>query len=286
MSAASVLERVLDVPVVRGTVPTAVPAADCHRVDSGQELIASERRAVFRVPGVAAFFVEDGARVTVEPATESDNSAINTYLHGTVTALLLAQRGKFALHASVARIDGRWVAIGGTRGAGKSTTVLALERRGHAVVSDDVAVIDIVGDHLVHRPTGRPVHVHPVTAQALQLDTTGAVPVERSDSKLSLALGRGTPARLDGIIRLQVGGATELQVRALDRRHAVPAITRNVFRVWMLWQLYQPALFAWAAAVAERAPVHVLHRPRGPWTADGVAAAVEALVAPGAARSA
>jgi hypothetical protein len=241
---------------------------------------------VFRVPDVAAFYVEDGARVTVEPATESDNSAINTYLHGTVTALLLAQRGKFALHASVARIDGRTVAIGGARGAGKSTTVLALERRGHAVVSDDVAVIDIVEDHLVHRPTGRPVHVHPVTAHALQLDTTSAVPVQRSDSKLSLALGRGTPARLDGIIRLQVGGATELQVRALDRRHAVPAVTQNVFRVWMLWKLYRPVLFAWAAAVAERAPVHVLHRPSGPWTADGVAEAVEALMAPGAARSA
>ena len=286
MSAAPVLERVLDVPVVRGTVPTAVPAAVCHRVDCGQELSASERRAVFRVPGVAAFYVEDGARVTVEPATESDNSAINTYLYGTVTALLLAQRGMFALHASVARIDGRTVAIGGVCGAGKTTTVLALERRGHTVVSDDVAVIDIVGDHLVHRPTGRPVHVHPTTARALHLDTTGAVPVQRRDSKLSLPLGRGTPAQVDEIVRLRVGGAGELHVRALDRLHAIPLIARNVFRVWMLRHLYQPALFAWAAAVAERAPMHVLHRPRGPWTVDGVAETVEALVAPGAGRSA
>jgi hypothetical protein len=286
MSAAPVLERVLDVPVVRATVPTAVPAAVCHRVASGQELIASERRAVFRVPGVAAFYVEDGARVTVEPAIECDNSAINAYLYGTVTALLLAQRGMFALHASVARIDGRTVAIAGVRGAGKSTTVLALERRGHTVVSDDVAVIDIVEDGLVHRPTGRPVHVYPVTAHALDLDTTGAVRVQRSDSKLSLPLGRGTPARVDEIVRLCVGEVSELHVRALDRLHAVPAIARNVFRFWMLRQLYQPALFAWAAAVAERAPMHVLHRPREQWTVDGIAETVEALVAPGAARSA
>jgi predicted ATPase len=286
MSAAAVLERVLNVPVVLGTVPPAVPDAVFHRVDPAQELTASERRAVLRVQGVAAFYVEDGARVTVEPATESDNFAINTYLYGTVTALLLAQRGMFALHASVARIDGRTVAIGGGRGAGKSTTVLALERRGHAVVSDDVAVIDIAGDHLVHRPTGRPVHVHPVTALALGVDTTGAVPVQRGDPKVSLPLERGTPCRLDEIVLLRAVAVTELHVRARDRRYAVPVITRNVFRLGMLRQIYQPALFAWAAAVADRAPVHVLHRPRGPWTADRVAATVETLVAAGAARSA
>jgi len=125
-----------------------------------------------------------------------------------------------------------------------------------------------------------------VTAHALHLDTTGAVPVQWNDSKLSLPLERCTPVRLDEIVRLHVGGASELHVRALDRRHAVPLIARNVFRVRILRQLYQPALFAWAAAVAERAPMHVLHRPRGRWAVDGVAEAVEALVVPGAARSA
>ena len=129
-------------------------------------------------------------------------------------------------------------------------------------------------------------HVYPVTANALRLNTTGAVPVQRSDSKLSLPLGRGTPARIDEIVRLHVGGAGELHVRALDRLHAIPLIARNVFRAWMLRHIYQPALFAWAAAVAERAPLHVLHRPCGPWTVDGVAETVEALVAPGAGRSA
>jgi hypothetical protein len=279
MSAAPVIDRVLDVPVVLGSVTPAVPDAVVH----GRALSASARRATFRVPGVAAFYVEDGARVTVEPAAESDNPGINAYLYGTVTALLLAQRGQFALHASLARIDGRTVAICGRRQAGKSTTVLALERRGHAVVSDDVAVIDIARDHLVHRPTGRPMHVWPGTALALRVDTTGAVPVRRGDSKLSLPLERGTPDRLDELVVLRTGGLGELHVRALDPRFAIPAIAGNAFRAGMLRRVYQPALFAWAAAVAQRAPVHVVRRPREPWTAEAVAERVESLVSAGAA---
>lgn len=285
MSAVPVIDRVLDVPVVLGDVPLAVPDAVVHAAGPDRGLSASSRRATLRVPGVAAFYVEDGVRVTVDPVTEYDNAGINSYLHGTVTALLLAQRGQFALHASVARVDGRTVAICGGRQAGKSTTVLALARLGHAVVSDDVAVIDVVEDHLIHRPTGRPMHVWPGTALALRVDTTGAVPVRRGDPKLSLPLERGTPGRLDEVVVLRAGGVGELRLQALDPRYAIPVIARNAFRAGMLRPVYQPALFAWAAAVAERAPVHVLLRPRESWTAEGVAERVESLVSSGAAGS-
>ena len=65
-----------------------------------------------------------------------------TYLLGSVAGLVLQNLGAVCLHASTVNIDGFAVAFVGPPGTGKSTTAAALLRRGHAIITDDVAVID------------------------------------------------------------------------------------------------------------------------------------------------
>jgi hypothetical protein len=272
----AVLDEVLGVPVTFGPVSRGVEDPVVERFGAGGGgFSANASRATLHVPGVAAFAVDDGARVTVDAGDDPDHHGINAYLHGTVTALLLAQRGSFALHASVVRVDGRAIAVCGRRGAGKSTTVLALGQRGHEVVSDDVAVVDLAGDGLVHRPTGRPAHVWPEAADALRLDVSGATPVQRGDAKLSLSLSAGEPGHLQALVVLRAATVADVSLRALERRDAIPVIARNAYRTGLLSELYRPALFAWSSAIAGRAAVHVAVRPRVGWTVDRVADAIE-----------
>jgi hypothetical protein len=273
-----VIERVVNAPVVLGPVPAGLPSALVdRRGPGGGGLVADAREALFRVPGLAAFHVADGACVTVEPEPGADDHAIDAYLHGTVAALVLAQRGEFALHASVVRMGERALAICGRRGVGKSTTVLALARRGHTVLSDDVAVLEVGDDGLVHRPTGRPLHVAADAAVALDLETEGALPVERGDGKLAVPLAPAQPGRLDGIVVLRTGPVAAPSLVAREARGAIPLLVRHTFRSSMLGALHRAELFAWAAAVAQRVPVAALVRPDDGWTVDTVADAVEAL---------
>jgi hypothetical protein len=57
-------------------------------------------------------------------------------------ALLLHQRNVLSLHASVVDIGGAAVAFLGAKGHGKSTMAAALYRRGHWLMSDDIAALD------------------------------------------------------------------------------------------------------------------------------------------------
>jgi hypothetical protein len=64
------------------------------------------------------------------------------YLLGPALGLLLRLRGVTCLHASAAVLGEHAVALAGPAGAGKSTTVAALARRGHAILSDDIVALD------------------------------------------------------------------------------------------------------------------------------------------------
>ena len=101
----------------------------------------AEGAALVRFPGQWALLVEHGRDVTVEwegdgdlPAWIVDSWAVN---------LAMLQRGHLCLHATVVEVGGRVLALGGASGAGKSTTAAALHLRGHPVLVDDVAVIDL-----------------------------------------------------------------------------------------------------------------------------------------------
>ncbi|HEX8632343.1 MAG TPA: hypothetical protein VF755_29645, partial [Catenuloplanes sp.] len=125
--------------VVVGEVPGSVAGA----VIDVPWLQASEREALLRVDGVGRFHVLDGCVVVVDPVDGVPAAVLEGWLNGTVAALVLVQRRRFALHASTVRLGGQLVAIAGPSGVGKSTTVCVLAQRGHPVITDDVTVLDI-----------------------------------------------------------------------------------------------------------------------------------------------
>lgn len=133
-------ERAPDLTIRLGPVPERL--AD-PRVELPRLQVAADGACRIAVPGVAAYLVApDGTGVTIAPAPEATVADIRLFLLGTVFAALCYRRGLVPLHASCVRVGDRAVALAGASGIGKSTLAAALLRRGHAVLTDDVTVVD------------------------------------------------------------------------------------------------------------------------------------------------
>jgi len=75
-----------------------------------------------------------------------------TYLLGPIFGFVMRLRGFICFHASAVVIGNSVTLFVGTAGAGKSTLAAAFAKLGHAIVSDDVAVIVDRGDYFLVRP--------------------------------------------------------------------------------------------------------------------------------------
>lgn len=128
---------------------------------SEHESVADRRTAATGVAGVkvesaavtghvrltyadGARFVLDagGTRIWVLPAEGMSRESASTYLVNPVLAYCARLRGAHSLHAAGIVIDDGAVLLLGPSGAGKSTLAYGLATRGHALLTDDVAVVE------------------------------------------------------------------------------------------------------------------------------------------------
>jgi hypothetical protein len=254
------------------------PVVDAHVPAAGGTVVADRKRAIVHVAGVATFGVVEGARVVVDPEPGVEPGALELWLHGTVTALLLAQRGQFALHASVVLVDGQAVALAGARGAGKSSTALRLSQRGHPLVTDDVTPLG-GPDGVTAHPFPRRIRVAPDTAHALGLDITGARPMLPRYPKLALPPPSARPVRVRAVAVLSRNGDEAVVAARVRGARAQQLVWQSAYRVQLLWRLWEHELFAWSGALAGAARVYEIERPADGWTVDAVADAVERVAA-------
>ncbi|HYH18860.1 MAG TPA: tetratricopeptide repeat protein [Azospirillum sp.] len=147
--------------------------------------------------GTARFLVREGRQVIVDTRKDPAAPELRPYLLGIVLGMLAHQRGLLPLHAGAVRVGGEAVVIAAPSGSGKSTLSAALMGRGHALLADDVSVIDTAAP-------GGPVLWPSVPRLRLHADSLDAVGIP-------LAGLAGDPVRKD-----------KFQVRGLDRFHAGP----------------------------------------------------------------
>jgi hypothetical protein len=273
-------DRVFGARVRVGPVPEtlAAPVVDLPWLQ------ATAREAVVRIHEVARFHISDGRQVLIEPACDTFADSLDGWLNGTVAALVLAQRGQFALHASTVRLDGRLVAVAGRSGAGKSTTVCVLAQRGHPVVTDDVTAIEPPrtgdGRSATVRRSARRLHLWPVTADRLGIDQTTGRPVSATADKRAYPIAATTGSYALGLIVILNPSphVAEPAVRRLDGVAAAQALVAHTYRSHVR-RLYPGPHLRWVAAVAAAVPVVQIDRPVDGWTGDEVAALVERAAA-------
>lgn len=93
--------------------------------------------------GVGSFLVRGGREIVVDPSPGLDERMLRLFVLGPILAVLLRQRGHLLLHASAVAVADESVLFLGSSGWGKSTMAAALHSRGHALVTDDVAVLRV-----------------------------------------------------------------------------------------------------------------------------------------------
>jgi len=94
------------------------------------------------VPGTGRILVRNGCEVTIEPEAGADATMASAILSGPTQSVIWHQRGLLPLHASVVDIGGRAVALCGPSASGKSTLAATLAGQGHAVIADDICLVD------------------------------------------------------------------------------------------------------------------------------------------------
>jgi HPr Serine kinase C-terminal domain len=264
------------ITVDRCAVEVNDPLLRITAADPEIELQATRERAHLRIPGVGAIAAEHGTQVCVDPASDAAVAELQAWLFSTITALLLAQRGRFALHSTVVDVRGAGIALAGLRGAGKSTTALRLVQRGHQLIADDVAPLRLDRRATV-TPYGRPVRVTRETADAIGLDLSEAVPLSDGESKLELPAPPSREAPLDAIVVLRPEPGAHLAATVQSGVAAAALVAENVYRAEILASIYAREIFEWAAIVAAQAKVFVLRRPDRGWTLDPLCSAIEEL---------
>ena len=91
--------------------------------------------------GIDYVLSQDGTQLWIGWSKAVADSDILSYLLGPVMGFILRLRGVTCLHASAVAVNGRAIVFVGDRGAGKSTTAMALGRLGYSIISDDLVPI-------------------------------------------------------------------------------------------------------------------------------------------------
>jgi hypothetical protein len=104
--------------------------------------IINERELLFTVNGVARYYATDGCQIIIEPSEPmQDSRSVRLYVLATVMAAVLLHRNSLPIHASAIKQGESLVLITGDSHAGKSTALVGLHKKGYAVFSDDVVVL-------------------------------------------------------------------------------------------------------------------------------------------------
>lgn len=191
----------LGLHVTLGDVPDELPGAD-HPLPGVQ---ITQGAMLVRFTHGARILVRDGHEVTVQFDPESDPDGDPSWLlHGWAVPLAAMQRGELTLHAATLRIGEAVVAIAGRPGAGKSTTAVGLNSRGHQLFTDDVALLEFRGDEAWITPFASNIHLLSDAAEALGIDFSALPPLALGRDKAAFRTDEPAidPLRLDLIVVL------------------------------------------------------------------------------------
>lgn len=124
-----------DVSIVYGKIPDKLISP----IEQGDYYQAADKEFLFRVEGVAGYYVTDGRKIVVQPDNGDDLRELRLYLLGTAMGVLLMQRDVLPIHGSAVVVNGMGMVFTGWCGAGKSTLAAVLHKSGYSLLADDIS---------------------------------------------------------------------------------------------------------------------------------------------------
>ena len=235
----------------------------------GNGVFASRERCLLEVAELARFEVREGRRVSVDLAAGADMADVRGYLTAWVFGALCHQNGLLPLHSSAVAHGLRATALVGQSGVGKSTLAAFCERRGAAVLADDICLLEPAGGKRMQMiPVASWLKLWRGSLEQLGDEVHEADRTFSDEDKFRRYL---EPASAPGmqvrhLVFLERGeGAPAL--RKLATAEALARMLRNIYLGYLLEPMGRTATaFALCARVLAEADAHVLTAPWG-WEA-------------------
>ena len=286
-----------DVTVRFGTVPAAlrVTAKERQRLGDRMEWEAAPGVLLLHVRGVARYLATEGRDVLVEPRG-GDDREIDEHLADKVWTAVLLQRGIFSLHASTVAFEAGAALFLGSSGAGKSSLLGALLKRGHAMLADDVVGV-APGASLRETDASRfpapgvdsrffALPAHPrLRLCADMLDALGwrgeALGQAGRSGKHPVPVRRfhASPLPICALFLLDSHHRNDIEISTLQGGEAFEALRRCTWRNRLTKGLGgRRKQFRAVAAMVRQAPVARVMRPAHPFWIDALADRIEAHV--------
>ena len=105
--------------------------------------VFNEHEFLYRLPGVARYYVRNGEEVIIEPICDNQEDIL-LYFYSNCMAAALYQRNLIPFHVSGVFIeDNKVVLFAAPSRTGKSTTSVMLQQKGYAPFTDDTAILNV-----------------------------------------------------------------------------------------------------------------------------------------------
>jgi hypothetical protein len=221
----------------------------------------------FRFTDLCDFDISgDLADATWALAPGGDPGVVSILAAGTLMAFKLITAGHLVLHASAVRICGRGLAFIGASGMGKSTMASLMCADGAALITDDLALVTIAGDHALVTPGATESRLRPGAIQLTELFTSPTTRLT-SDGRIAVTLPHGgnDALALDAIvIPVPSREHEKLELTALTPAQSLILLTQFPRIPGWIGGEVLSRQFALLGALVQRVPAYVAVIPWGP----------------------
>ena len=240
----------------------------------------SAKSLLLRIPGVGRFYVDSGRLIHVAPVPEANAKNLRRFLLGSCLGAVLQQRGLMPLHAGAIDTPTGAVLICGNSGAGKSTATALLASRGFAILTDDVAALQVKRNHVVLEPGYPQLKLWKNSMSQLRLNPEAHDVVRPGREKYVVKISRGfvlQPRPVAALVQLYPTDIDAPRLRLLSGGERIVAMKRNVYRKNYLAPSQGPDYFRQYVQFAQSFPAYELQRPEHGNSMEEVADLIEQL---------
>lgn len=217
------------------------------------------------VEQVGAILTRAGNEIVVMPDPAVEERVLRLFLLGPALGLILHQRKLLTLHASAVAVAGSAVIFLGQSGEGKSTMAAALHARGHALVTDDVVVLDLGNTDVPAVLPGFPqMKLWPDTAAALGNAPHNLARLHPDLEKRAQPAGHDFPNCALPVSRIYVlTKGAQFCTELISAPQAFAQLMQHSYAVGLLGITgVTPDHFRQCVEFARRVPVYRMERPR------------------------
>jgi hypothetical protein len=240
-----------------------------------------EQICYLEIKGQASFMAGFGRLIVVDLITPVDPRLIRTVILGTLFAGILYQQGRLPLHASAVRYGEGIALVAGRSGAGKSSALAGLCKRGYRLFSDDVVTLNNDGSAAASYPMMK---LWAETQHALGASRFGGQEFELREGMGKYGVffhdtfdpGRYPVNKV--VILREAAGASEIRYQRLLSSEAFLRLSAHVYRpAFVHFKTSRVLVLTVITQIADASELYEVTRPPG-CNIDELSACIDALI--------